>query len=283
MPSTRTTPTALLLHQQWRILATAVPQAALGDGSAVHKARVASRRLREILPVAVGRRAYDALNRGVRRVTRALGPVREVDVTLALLASFVAAGVVARRSSTPLRQALVARRADARQRMRRALERLALGDLEARTMAGARREPRIAQARSRLARRATRLERAMAAAGGLYEAERLHEVRIAVKKLRYAEEVLAAVTGGTPGQRLRTLKRAQDILGRMHDLDVLAGAVRHLQGAEAPPSLRVCAELDELVRRIDAECRRLHGQYMAQRERLVRICTETSSRSRRAA
>jgi len=283
MPRTPTAPTAPLLQQQWRVLMTAVPQAALGDGAAVHKARVASRRLREILPVAVGRRAFASLNRRVRRLTQALGPVREVDVTLALLASFVADGLVSRRASVPLKQALVQRRADVRQRMRRGLERLDLADLEGKTMAAARRRPRIAEARARLTGRAARLELAMAAAAGLYVPEQLHEVRIAVKKLRYAEEVLTAVSGASAVQRLRTLKRAQDVLGRMHDLDVMAGSVRQLQGAEAPPSLGICAELDGFVRQLDAECRRLHGQYMSLRERLQRICAETGDRVKRAA
>jgi CHAD domain-containing protein len=278
-----TTPTAPLLQQQWRVLTTAVPQAALGDGAAVHKARVASRRLREILPVAVGRRPYGALNRRVRRLTQALGPVREVDVTLALLASSVADGRVSRRAAVPLKQALVQRRADARQRMKRLLERLDLADLEAQTMAAARRRPRIAQARARLVKRAAHLEFAMVTAAGLYIPEQLHEVRIAVKKLRYAEEVLTAVSSGAAGQRLRTLKRAQDILGRMHDLDVIVGAVRQLQGAEQPPSLGICAELDGFVRELDAECRRLHGQYMSLRERLLRICADTGERARKAA
>lgn len=273
-------PTAPLLQQQWRVLTTAVPQAALGDGAAVHKARVASRRLREILPVAVGRRAFESLNRRVRRLTQALGPVREVDVTLALLASSVADGLVSRRASVPLKQALVQRRAEARQRMKRALERLDLADLEAKTMAAARPRPRIAEARSRLTARAVRLERAMVVAAGLYVPEQLHEVRIAVKKLRYAEEVLAAVSGSGAGPRLRTLKRAQDVLGRMHDLDVMAGAVRQLQGAEAPPSLGICADLDRFVRELDGECRRLHGQYMTLRERLMGVCAETADRVR---
>lgn len=283
MPRTKSAPPAPLLQQQWRALTTAVPQAVLGDGAAVHKARVASRRLREILPVAVGRRMFESLNRRVRRLTQALGPVREVDVTLALLASSVTDGLVSRRASVPLKQSLVQRRAEARQRMNRALARLDLTDLEAKTMAAARQRPRIAQARERLTARAAHLELAMVTAAGLYIPEQLHEVRIAVKKLRYAEEVLAAISGRPAGARLRTLKRAQDVLGRMHDLDVIAGAVRQLQGAEQPPSLGICAELDGFVRQLDSECRRLHGQYMSLRERLLGICAETGERARKAA
>ena len=42
---------------------------------------------------------------------------------------------------------------------------------------------------ARVARRATRLNQAVDAAGALYLSERLHAVRIAVKKLRYALEL----------------------------------------------------------------------------------------------
>ena len=62
---------------------------ASGDVTSVHRARVASRRLREVLPVLAEAAGSDALDRGgkqVRRITRALGPVRELDVALGHLA-----------------------------------------------------------------------------------------------------------------------------------------------------------------------------------------------------
>lgn len=277
MTTPRTPPaTTAPLQLQLRLLAAAVPQAALGDGAAVHRARVASRRLREVLPVAVGGRARAPLNRAVRRVTRALGPVREVDVMLATLAASLAGKIVSRRAGAALKQALVRRRAEARQVMRRELERMDLARLEKDVLGAARKSPRLREARSRLARRAVRVTAAVEEAAGLYVPERLHEVRIAVKKLRYADEVLTAVTGAKSGDRVRLLKRAQDVLGRMHDLDVLSAAVRQLQGADAPPSLGVCADLDRFVRTLDGECRQLHGQYMSLRDRLLRLCDETS-------
>src|SRR5690349_3512121 len=62
--------------------------AANGDGTGVHQARVASRRLREAVPVLTeglhGTKAGKA-RRKIRRLTRALGAVRELDVTLHLI------------------------------------------------------------------------------------------------------------------------------------------------------------------------------------------------------
>ena len=65
----------------------------------------------------------------------------------------------------------------------------------------------------RLGERAERLRDAVADAGAMYVSERVHEVRIAAKKLRYALE-LAAETGeaDTAGEVAR-LKKIQDSLG----------------------------------------------------------------------
>jgi CHAD domain-containing protein len=74
--------------------------------------------------------------------------------------------------------------------------------------------------------------------------------------------------------RIRTLKAAQDLLGRMHDLEVLIARTRAVQGAASAPNLRVSAHLDRLVRRLENECRQLHGQYMASRNKLFAICDQ---------
>jgi hypothetical protein len=62
-----------------------------------------------------------------------------------------------------------------------------------------------------------------------------------------------------------TLKRAQDLLGRIHDLEVLIARTRAIQGSSNAPTLRVSADMDLLVRRLETECRRLHGRYIAMR------------------
>ena len=70
--------------------------------------------------------------------------------------------------------------------------------------------------------------------------------------------------------RIRTLKEAQDLLGCMHDHEVLIARVRGVQGSKAP-NLRLSADLDKLVRRLETECRQIHGQYMALRKKLLAI------------
>ena len=57
-----------------------------GDITALHRARVASRRLRELLPVLqLDHGVAVKLNRRLRRVTARLGTVRELDVLLLLI------------------------------------------------------------------------------------------------------------------------------------------------------------------------------------------------------
>src|SRR6188508_3387603 len=56
-----------------------------GDVSAVHHARVATRRLRELLPILqLDRSVAEKLGHRLRRTTRRLGAVRELDVLLLL-------------------------------------------------------------------------------------------------------------------------------------------------------------------------------------------------------
>jgi CHAD domain-containing protein len=132
-------------------------------------------------------------------------------------------------------------------------------------------------ARRRAARRAEHLRAAIDNAAGIYLPDRLHEVRIAVKKLRYAMEIARELSGSRAVAKILTLKRSQELLGRMHDLEVLIARTRAVQGSASAPSLRLSAELDQLVRRLETECRQLHGQYMAGRASLLAICDHVTA------
>ena len=52
----------------------------------------------------------------------------------------------------------------------------------------------------------------------MYAAEQLHAVRIDTKKLRYALELIADARIAAVRPLVNTLKRAQDTLGKLHDL-----------------------------------------------------------------
>ena len=90
----RTNPSELLIRQRLSALSRTLPGARKGDAHAVHQARVATRRLREALPLVVPGKSGKTLARKVRRVTRALGPVRELDVALLNLEQLRSSGDV---------------------------------------------------------------------------------------------------------------------------------------------------------------------------------------------
>ena len=118
----------------------------------------------------------------------------------------------------------------------------------------------------------------MTDAGALYLPERLHVVRIAVKKLRYALELSVELAGLKTDADLRALKRTQKVLGRMHDVQMLIERVRAVQASLAPPNVTVWRELDVLMTSLEDECRMLHARYMRGRETLAALADLLSAR-----
>jgi len=276
-----------------------------GDVRSLHRARVASRRLREVMPVLqLDAGVAHKLGRRLRKVTRRLGVVREMDVLLDLIEDLQDAkpqhrdalrrvGAAVSKSRDRARKRLLQHLpADEMWRVARKLERVK-ATLEHDEARPERRNP--ARARSaawaidaRIAHRAARLVAAVQDAGAVYLPERLHVVRIALKKLRYAVE-LAPETPLDRSAVLRTLKRVQDLLGRMHDLQILIDRVREVQASLTPPNIAAWRELDALVVALDEACRRLHARYVRERagidaiaSRLAGSTAERAPRSARA-
>jgi CHAD domain-containing protein len=274
----------MLIRQQLQTLTRALPAAQQGDPKLLHQARVATRRLRERLPLVLPGSSGRKLVRKVRRLSRALGPARELDVALEMLGELSGAGDVPPAAVAKLRQLLRQERQRLYADMSTEVDRVDIDKLRHRAVAAARkahrarasRDPkRFAAAQQRAARRAQRLRAAIDNAAGLYLPDRLHEVRIAVKKLRYALELVRELSGSRAVARIATLKTAQDLLGRMHDLEVLIGRVRAVQGSSSAANLRLSAGLDRLVRRLETECRQLHGHYVVLRKKLMMVCEHT--------
>src|SRR5712691_4982821 len=184
------------------------PEFLAGKTEALHKARVASRRIREALPV-VGvtapRAKVKKLRKRLRYLTRSLGPIRELDVELGMLEEEAAHDDVSRSALSLVRREVAARRFALRHRLG---EEPPVGDVKklikklervaetkdtgrnARNHGQAEREQAWRAALGiALLRRAKRLKSALEAAGPLYSPERIHDVRIAAKKLRYALEI----------------------------------------------------------------------------------------------
>jgi CHAD domain-containing protein len=276
----RSAPSELLIRQRLRALEKNLPAAAKGNVDALHQARVASRRIREALPLVSAGSRGRRLERQMRKITQALGPVRELDVALQILDEMEHSGEVSRSALSRLRQAVSRERQLLYVDMKRRLDGWNLEKVRKRALGAARRSgargvrdpKRLARAQQRAARRAERLRMAIENAAGIYLPDRLHDVRIAVKKLRYAMELVRELSGSRAQAKLRTLKNSQDLLGRIRDLEVLIARIRGVQGAAGAPNLKLSAELDRLVRRFENDCRQLHGQYMSSRQTLLAIC-----------
>jgi CHAD domain-containing protein len=130
----------------------------------------------------------------------------------------------------------------------------------------------LAEAEAQAALRARKLRAAIDRAGGIYLADRLHRVRIEAKKLRYALEIQRELTQSRSTARLNRLKQQQDVLGHMHDLEVLIERTRDVQATLPPANRRGMAELSRLIRVLEGECREGHAVYMHGREQLIKLC-----------
>lgn len=273
-----------LLRRRLVSLLRAMPAVQEGDEISVHQARVASRRLREALPV-LGTTADDAaLSRArsrVRRITRALGPVRELDVTLSLLAELEGKRAAPQRGIARVRRAVTEERDKRRRAMLQEIKPSRLEKLRKRLVKVAapetRKEPTrtaIHEAESQAADRARRLRDAIDEAGSIYLADRLHRVRIGAKKLRYALEIHRELTHSRSTARLNRLKIQQDLLGRVHDLEVLIERTREVQASLPGQNRRAMSELNRLIRALEAECREGHAAYMRGRDQLIKLCDD---------
>lgn len=277
-----------LLRQRLVSLLTAMPAAQEGDETSVHQARVASRRLREALPVlgaTADEHALDQAGKRVRRITRALGPVRELDVTLSLLGELDAKAAAPARAISRVRAAVIDERDKRRRAMLAELKPSRLEKLRKRLVQVAapqsRRDSRTAleEAARQAATRARRLRAAIDRAGGIYLADRLHRVRIEAKKLRYALEIQRELTHSRSTARLNRLKHQQDLLGRIHDLEVLIERTRDVQASLPGRDRRAMSELNRLIRALEAECRAGHAVYMQHRDQLIKLCEDVMAES----
>ncbi len=203
----------------------------------IHRMRVASRRLRTALPLfraCTSAKKLDAWEKDIRAITRALGAARDADVQLDLLAR-----VTRQAAQSAYRSGL--RRLALRLRQRR--ERLqgrvlaALDTLEA--------DQTLAQMESTLAVFASREGQVYIFTPELYrlafqsitaaldhflsyseivaqpeEVEKLHEMRIAAKHMRYTLETFAPLYPDELKRYINTARKAQDALGEIHDCDV---------------------------------------------------------------
>jgi len=277
--------TSRLLRTRARALKRHLPAAAAGDDHGVHQARVATRRLREAMPVLTGGVKHSKAgkaSRKIRRLTRALGAVRETDVTLHILAELAQAGNLPRTAIEEVRAHVIAERDRRRTMMLDRLEHVNVDKL-------GRRLSSVAEAlqqtdsegwrdilSTRLLKRSRRLAERVGEAGQMYAPDRLHEVRIAAKKLRYALELAADSRTAGAAALLRPIKRVQDLLGRLHDLQVLQAHLAEVQAGPGASRPGMHDALEAVARQLEDECRHLHGRYLMTAGTLSEVCARVA-------
>ncbi len=271
----RVTPMRLFEAQAAVVLGLA-PGLTNGDSTSVHDARVATRRLRELLPLTVewqGSAAVEELTKRVSRLGRELGRVRDEDVQGALLRRVVARAPAAAAPISLLLQDTERKRLSRLRRLIKHIERDGLVDrLCVATALSSRwrwhvREPHAWRRRltQMLAGRAAEAREAIEHATGVYFPRRTHQARIALKKLRYTLENAALAAGRDAKHELRLLQKAQRVLGDLRDRQEL---LDRLAASSTVPG----EGAQVMVQMLEAECRDLHGLYAAQRPELLDAC-----------
>lgn len=221
------------------------------DVEAVHDARVASRRLKaalDLLRPVIPADAWTDLSRRARRLRRALGPLRDVDVMLDHLRCYRAPGALSPAVSWAV-QELENQRRVLREECRsgigpRQVRRLRLGwweindtvrDVDRRAAALiVKALPRVweefSTAANRLGDRApqTAIADDVPDAAGSPDP---HAVRIAGKHVRYTLELALAAGFTVRPALLRMFRKLQDELGLWHDFAVLSQGVVELASA----------------------------------------------------
>ncbi len=236
------------------------PRARLADGPrGVHQSRVAIRRLRSVLkifrPVLDGHalREWDA---SLGAVAKALGEARDWDVFQQDTAQRLRAALPKERSLGRLVTAARGRQEAGYASLAQVLAGPGFRAAVWRGVAFAALSPYLEDLASdapgsRLAREAAlaaplrpfaalvmqrRWRRMKKAGEGIADlpAEALHELRLDVKRLRYAAELFAPLWGGRgPDRLLRSLSRLQEALGVANDAEVARGLAASLVGVPA--------------------------------------------------
>jgi CHAD domain-containing protein len=268
-------------------LAARLPAIREGDGEAIHDGRVATRRLRAALPlVGIRRRSEDSAGEAatsVRALGRALGRARDTDEALALVDDIERRSPGTAPAAASLRARLLPEQLRQRRRLIKTLESLDLGvlsHLHDAIQRGTRFPHRLkgSSIRARLAavvlQRIATVREKVHHASGVYFPNRAHHARVAIKKLRYAAELIE------PGEAvrkraLRSLKEAQDALGRVHDREMLLRRLMAQAEDDGVPGAR------DLARVLEAESRALFESYRGLRPAVAAVCDSLEEWSQR--
>ncbi len=203
----------------------------------IHRARVASRRLRAALPLFQDclpqKKSQEWLKR-LKKVTRALGEARDTDVQLERLEAFAQA-VTDKKEKPGINRLLLRwqqRRESLQEPVTTAMDRLiqqgTLEEMHDRLKPLAGRQDQVYLYTPTLYQHSfqaihSRLEEFLSYQAVVDQPEKvdeLHQMRIAAKWLRYTMETFSPLYMNELKPYIQTTKKVQDMLGEIHDCDV---------------------------------------------------------------
>ena len=255
------------------VLFRTVPSIRDGDPDAIHDARVATRRLDAALPLAWAGSSRSAWQEGaqtIRQLGKALGRVRDLDVAIARLPQLEARVPTSAATIATLRVALAREQWVGRRKLIKTLEQIpfervpALGLVPDRSLS-LRADRRWLAVEQALIAQADELRRAVVAASGVYFPKRAHRVRIETKKLRYVLELVTHARQA--GSAVKSLKRAQEVLGELHDHQRLSEVVGDAKTLNK-------SERGILAASVEAATAAFFGQYLERRPQILDVCRQ---------
>ena len=264
-----------LAREQIRVLEGHLAGVYDGNSDSIHDARVATRRLREILPL-IDADLNPAVAAEVKQMGQCLGLVRDFDVETALLLRMEQRLPATSAVAAIARARLQRSRSKQLRKSIKTVEKLDFAAL-VRTMSAVQPSwrqrmvltaPWTMRLRAHTAERVLGVRAAVTHATGAYFPRRAHSTRIALKKLRYVVEIAAASGTWRPARLLKDLRKFQATLGELHDAETLLNTVQTLvTDADVAPR-----EL-ELVRQVlETEIAEQHARYVAKRDVVLAVC-----------
>jgi CHAD domain-containing protein len=246
------------------LLDNRLPVLKSGDPEAIHQARVALRRLRAAIAIfkpALRDTEITFLGNEARWLGNELGPARDIDVFLAEVFEPVAQACPEAEGLPSYRAAALQLQAERLARARAALRsrRFTAWRSRFRNWLAADVAPPLALAASGGAVGARYRPVSMYAAEILtkrdrkvrkrghhimrLDAQHRHQLRIAVKKLRYAAEFFGALYEHDAKRYIKRLSRLQDVLGRFNDVAVAQPLMRDIERATARAGVGASTEV----------------------------------------
>jgi len=222
---------------------------------ALHDLRVASRRLRELLDhfeYGLPSKWHNRLMVLTKRLTKTLGSSRETEVNLKMLIDFRTSKkidpFIAELLINNQKKELSLCQSRAMKRVWQKQFRQYWKFLQ--VVKGSR---TVAPIRSSIVDLRSK-EFAELGLGIVLDDQRLHELRIRTKRLRYAVEIETRILQHSQGRLLNRLKKLQDVLGQIHDFFVLHSKVEQIKQEWNDPDLTlVHSGLQEVSDKLTSE------------------------------